>query len=114
MPPRNDKMSPLNRIRQLEEEKNTLLQEAKAEAMERVNQALVDLNALGFNYRVSEGGGRGAAAGSRKGTRQIRNAPCPICGFLTNPPHDRRAHRTQEPKRPFTAEELKTRGYAKA
>ena len=45
--------------------------------------------------------------------RQTRDTPCPICGFKTNPHHDGRAHRSQEPKRPFTGEELSEKGLAK-
>ena len=87
--------------------------EAKQQAMDRVNTALKNLNSLGFNFRRTEGG-RGT--GSRRGTRQVNTTrPCPICGFLTNPPHDARAHRSQgDKKKAFTAEELSAKGMAKA
>lgn len=39
------------------------------------------------------------------------NAPCSICKFVTDPPHDGRVHRSQETKKPFTAKELEERGY---
>ena len=60
----------------------------------------------------SHSGARGGS--SRKGTRRVKDAACPICGFKTIPPHDGRAHRSQSPKKPFTADELAARGFRKA
>jgi hypothetical protein len=106
-------LSALDRIRQLDEERKRIMEEAKGEALARANEAVDALNALGFNYRLAsggEGGGTGRRAtseGGRKGTRQVNpNRPCPICGFRTEPPHDARRHRGQDPKRPFSEEEL--------
>lgn len=112
-------LTPLERIKQLDDEKRKIMAEAKGEAMERVNSAIQDLNSLGFSYQLTEGTPRRRATdqpeSGRKGTRQVNpDRPCPICGFKTIPPHDARAHRSQEPKARFTAEELSTKGYAKA
>lgn len=111
-------MSALERIRQLDQEKARIMGEAKSEAMRKAQVALDELNALGFNYRLSEGGAgrRSAAEGSRRGTRQVNpDRACPVCGFRTEPPHDARAHRTQgNNKRAFTADELSARGLRKA
>lgn len=110
----------LDRIKQLDEERGRLMSEAKGEAMNRANEAIGALNALGFNYRLSEGAlnrrSTDRAEGSRKGTRSVNaERPCPICGFKTNPPHDARAHRAQgDKKRAFTADELSAKGMKKA
>jgi hypothetical protein len=104
-------VSPLQRLKQLDDEKNKILAAAKDEAMSLINQGLTALRGLGFNYKVSESSGRA----SRKGTRTVRDVPCPICGFKTKPPHDRRAHRSQgDNKKPFTAQELNAKGLQKA
>jgi hypothetical protein len=107
--------SALDRLKALDEERSQLMAEAKQQAMDRVNAAVKNLNSLGFNFRVSEGG-RGRGSGSRTGTRQVNaERPCPICGFRTNPPHDARAHRSQgDKKKAFTAEELSAKGMQKA
>src|SRR3954447_16573872 len=107
--------SALDRLKALDEERNQLLQGAKSEAMDRANEAISELNALGFSYRLTQrdGGGRQGSSGStgRKGTRQVNaERACPICGFRTEPPHDARRHRGQAEKRPFTDEELEANG----
>lgn len=104
------------RRRQLQDELRSLEQGAHDEIMARINADIRELGELGYRYRVVEGGrgrsGRGAGV-SRKGTRQVKDAPCPVCGFKTNPPHDARAHRGQQEKKPFTAAELKAKGLEK-
>ena len=102
----------MDQIRALDDQRTRLLEGAKSEALGLANKAIEGLNALGFNYRLVESGRR--SSGERKGTRQVKDAPCPVCGFKTNPPHDGRAHRAQKPKKPFTAAELSERGYEKA
>ncbi len=53
---------------------------------------------------------------SRKGTRTVKNAACPICKFKIVPPHDARKHRFAQgkKKRPFIAAELTKLGLKKA
>jgi hypothetical protein len=112
--------STLERIKQLDKERTSLLDTAKKAALAAANEAITALTALGFNYRlISEGEKtvtRKRKSKSRKGTRTVKNAPCPICKFKTVPPHDARKHRfTQgKKKRPFTAAELTKLGLKKA
>lgn len=88
--------------------------------LEAAHRAIADLNALGFNFRLVEGPGTSKAGKPPKertegeaSRRQTKDLPCPICQFRTEPHHDGRAHRSQEPKRPFTEEELSEKGLAK-
>lgn len=103
----------LQRIKRLDEQRAALLEEARNEALAKAEAAVAELNALGFSYGLVER--RGAARQTppgRKGTRQVDpNKPCPTCGFVTDPPHDARAHRSQGGnKKPFTAAELSEKG----
>jgi hypothetical protein len=47
--------SPIQRIKELDEERAALFDQAKEEALRRANQAVEDLNALGLNYRLVTG-----------------------------------------------------------
>jgi hypothetical protein len=111
--------NPAERIKQLDQERAKLLGEAKKEALTRANQAVADLVALGFTYTLADdrapARAKTAKTASRKGTRQIKDAPCSICGFKTAPPHDARRHRFSQGKRkrPFTAKELSDLGLKK-
>jgi hypothetical protein len=110
--------SVLERIRWLDEERRQLMDAAVSEAMEKANEAIEALKSLGRHFRLVEGEPRRRSTdgeGGRKGTRQIdASKPCSICGFQTQPPHDARAHRSQQPKRPFSEEELRAKGMRKA
>ena len=100
----------LQQIQELDRQKAALLSGAKEEALTKVEDALLELNALGFNYVVTEKGGSAA----RTGTRAKSDGPCPICEFRTDPVHDGRRHRSQgASKRAFNAAELKELGLAK-
>jgi hypothetical protein len=44
--------SAIQRIKELDQERATLFEQAKEEALRRANQAVEDLNALGLNYRL--------------------------------------------------------------
>ena len=46
----------LDKIRKLDEEKAKLMSEAKATALANAEAAIAELNELGFNYRLVEGG----------------------------------------------------------
>ncbi|MDP1732475.1 MAG: hypothetical protein Q8L54_15140, partial [Devosia sp.] len=46
----------LDKIRKLDEEKAKLMSEAKAQALQNAQAAVAELNELGFNYRLVEGG----------------------------------------------------------
>ena len=109
-------MSVLEKLRKLDEERAHLLAGAKAEALEKAEKAVAELKDLGFPYELVEGSQSKVrkeprAEGAPK--RQKHEGPCPICEFATSPPHDGRAHRSQKPKKPFTALELEARGYNK-
>ena len=45
----------IQRIKELDQERATLFEQAKEEALRRANQAVEDLNALGLNYRLVTG-----------------------------------------------------------
>ncbi|MDQ0316423.1 hypothetical protein [Amorphus orientalis] len=64
--------SVLDRIKELDQERSKLLQEAKSEALANAQKAVEELNALGFNYRlVSDGETASASSGTRRmGIRQ--------------------------------------------
>jgi hypothetical protein len=113
-------MSVLDKLKALDEQRTKLLDDAKKEALEAAHKAIADLNQLGFNYRLVEGSGTSTArrplrerSEGEAPKRQVRDVPCPICEFKTEPHHDGRAHRSQEPKKPFTVEELAEKGLAK-
>ena len=106
-------MNALEQIKQLDEKRAKLLEEATAEAKKRAEEAIADLNALGYNYRLAQNGGKttGKTGITRK---RDPNAPCSICKFVTDPGHDGRMHRSQgKSKKPFTAEELRELGLKK-
>jgi single-stranded DNA-specific DHH superfamily exonuclease len=100
--------SALEQLRQLDEQRKEILESARKEALEVINAALGTLGEFGFNYRLVEA--KPPAPSGRKGARQVKDAPCKVCGFKTSPPHDARAHRTQTKKKPFTDEELQAKG----
>ena len=113
-------MSVLEKLKALDEQRAKLLEDAKKEALEAAHKAIADLNELGFDYRLVEGRTLTAKKPPKERSegeaprRQARDVPCPICEFKTKPHHDGRAHRSQqEPKRPFTEEELVEKGLTK-
>src|SRR4051794_40395514 len=106
--PEDREMSVLERIKALDEERSALLETAKGDAYERAQRAVEELRELGFKFSLVEDD---APAEPRRSARKAageapkrtpRTEICPICEFKTNPIHDRRAHRSQQPKRPFT------------
>jgi hypothetical protein len=105
---------PIARIKELNAERSKLIDGAKKEALSRAQQAVSDLNALGFAYSLTQVS-VGRKAASRKGAGRIQaEKPCPICGFRTTPAHDARRHRFAKAKRrPFNARELKDLGLKK-
>jgi len=110
-----DKLSAVEQLKKLDAERAKILETAKTEALAKATEAIEELNALGFHYSISEGArsARQPRAGGTTAKRQPSGAACPICGFKTEPPHDRRTHRTQEPKRAFNDAELKEKGLVK-
>lgn len=102
--------NPIQRIKQLDEERASLIDGARKEALAKATEAIAQLASLGFTYHLVEAG-----RAPRKGApRQASDAACPICKFKTKPSHDGRRHRAQgERKRPFTPAELKDMGLAR-
>jgi hypothetical protein len=105
--------SVIQRIKDLDAERASIFEHAKAEALEKAKVAVAELNGLGFNYTLTNGTGKLAKAGPGIGKRTIKAAACPICEFQTTPPHDGRTHRSQKKKGPFSAAELKEKGLVK-
>jgi hypothetical protein len=106
--------SAVKRIKQLDQERATLIEGAKKEALGRANDAMADLKALGFTYRLVIDGAVTRKIIGRKGTRTVKDGPCPVCEFKTHPLHDARKHRAQgNRKRPFTPKQLQEIGLRK-
>lgn len=102
--------SVVERIRELDKERASLLGSAKKEILSIIEDAVAELNALGFSYAVIEGATKSDSSGNQR-----RNRNCPVCGIRTEPPHDARAHRGQgKKKKPFTQAELKQHGFSLA
>jgi hypothetical protein len=93
----------LDQLKALDEQRAKLLEGAKNAALEKAKEAIEELNALGFRYRLAEG------PALARVLRAKTESETP-CNFRTKPPHDRRSHRNQERKKPFTAKELEERG----
>jgi hypothetical protein len=64
------KPSVLDRIKELDAEKARLMDEAKSTALANAQAAIADLNELGFNYRLTEGGTTTVRAPRATGTRR--------------------------------------------
>ena len=109
-------MSIFEKLKILDEQRSKLLEGAKSEALELARKAVATLKELGFHYSLVEGAPAPSTRPPRatkaetQPKRQQRDIACPICGFKTSPLHDRRAHRSQEPKKPFTTAELAEKG----
>ena len=107
----------LEKLKELDEQRDQLLSGARRDARTRAEEAVSALNALGFHYYLGEGEARQMPArGSKqaiesKSARHMpKDAPCPICKFRTDRPHDGRSHRMQKRKRPFNGKELEAMG----
>jgi hypothetical protein len=112
----------LEKLKALDAQRATLLEDAKKEALENAKRAVAELNELGFHYTLVEGASaspsaprapRKASSQAQAPKRQARDVPCPICHFKTTPHHDGRMHRSQKTKKPFTVEELMEKHLAK-
>ena len=51
--------SAVERIKELDDERAKIFDQAKGEALQKATQAVADLNALGLNYRLSIGNAKG-------------------------------------------------------
>jgi hypothetical protein len=108
--------SAIEEIKELKARMESMTAQAMAEALDKAREAIGVLRELGLNNDtiLKELGfrGRAAAKGSGEG-RPLKDEPCPICHFRTDPPHDGRLHRGQSKKKPFTAEELEQKALTK-
>jgi hypothetical protein len=113
----------LEKLKALDAQRATLLEDAKKEALENAEKAVAELNELGFHYTLTEGASTSRASPARAPRksssqaqapkRQARDVPCPVCHFRTSPHHDGRMHRSQKTKKPFSVEELMEKGLTK-
>lgn len=109
----------IQRLKELEQERSGLVENAKKEALARAKEAIAELRLLGFDYELKERSSAGSkkagkAGGKASGRGVTRAAPCPICEFQTDPPHDARKHRAQgKRKRPYTEKQLLELGLTK-
>ena len=107
----------LEKLKELDAQRDQLLSDAKKDALTRAEEAVSELNALGFHYYLGEGEARPMPTRRFKqpvATKSAQHVPkdalCPICKFRTDRPHDRRSHRMQKRKRPFNDKELEAMG----
>lgn len=103
--PTSQTATPLERLKEIDEERKSLAQEVKETLLKTAEEAVSTLNSLGFPYRLLAGTSEGVAPRAHTKTRD-----CPVCKFPTHPPHDGRAHKQQDFKAPFTSEELRDKG----
>lgn len=82
--------TPVQKLARLDAERAEILATAKADALQKANDAVIELNALGFHYHLSEEAPKANAA--KRGFPS--DADCPVCKFKTVPPHDGRAHKS--------------------
>ena len=113
-------LTTLQQIKKLDEERAQLLETAKADALTKAEEAINELTALGFGYELVETHlatkkpRRAKSAVLDKSERHAPKGECPICQFTTEPPHDRRSHRMQNKKKPFTDPELEQKSMKRA
>jgi hypothetical protein len=105
----------LEKLKELEAQRTALIDEAKKAALEKAEAAIAELNVLGFAYFLgSEHQPKAPRRKKSDGEKGARHTPsdtaCGYCGFKTEPLHDKRSHRSQTKKRPFTEKELEQLG----
>jgi hypothetical protein len=93
--------SAIERIKELDAERARLFEQAKEEALLKATQAITDLMALGLDYQLINGAATPAKTETAKVLGTAKDVSCPVCKFLTIPPHDRRTHRNQKRKHHF-------------
>jgi hypothetical protein len=110
----------LEKLKALDAQRATLLEDAKKEALDNAEKAVAELNELGFHYTLTGGASVSVSTpraprkvSSQAPKRQARDLACPICHFKTTPHHDGRMHRSQKTKKPFSVEELMEKHLAK-
>lgn len=101
-----NKMSTTEKALKAIAEAETLKQSAIKELLAEIKDAEKKLTDLGYSQTTTKPAGKG---------KQVRtvdpNAPCPICKFVTVPPHNGRQHRTI--KKAFNTAQLAELGLKK-
>jgi vacuolar-type H+-ATPase subunit H len=64
--------SAIQRIKELEDERSKIFDQAKEEALQKATQAVADLNALGLNYHLTLGKAKGEEKQLKKATAKRR------------------------------------------
>jgi hypothetical protein len=64
--------SAIQRIKELDDERAKIFDQAKEEALQKATQAVADLNALGLNYQLTIGSGNGHEKQLKKATAKPR------------------------------------------
>ena len=115
--PEVKKMTVLEQLKKLDEQRAKLIEDAKGMAMKKVQEGIDELTALGLEYKLTAIDDVASAKkrSAREGAGQIDpTKPCSVCNFLTTPNHDARKHRAQgDNKKPFTAKDLEQFGLKK-
>ena len=70
--------SAIQRIKELDQERATLFEQAKEEALRRAHQAVEDLNALGLKYRLISNTTAGQNKSAAKGKAQEMGTPAGV------------------------------------
>jgi hypothetical protein len=60
--------SAIQRIKELDDERAKIFDQAKEEALQKATQAVADLNALGLNYQLTKGGAKAEEKQLKKAT----------------------------------------------
>lgn len=108
--PSNEYQKILDEIKKLEGRKQEAIKQLVAERDAKVKEYNDALAELGYKDEDEE---PEPTAVKEKRQRKAPEGPCPICNFATEPAHDGRKHRQQNPKGPFTAAELAKFGLKK-
>jgi vacuolar-type H+-ATPase subunit H len=64
--------SAIHRIKELDDERAKIFDQAKEEALQKATQAVADLNALGLNYQLTVRNAKGDGKELKKGTAKSK------------------------------------------
>lgn len=97
-------MNAIEKLKKLDEERQGLIDAVKEEHLQAIDNAIKALAEIGLHYEVVAVSD--VASKPFKQIRTKKGGPCKQCNFETIPPHDKRSHRNQNPKRAFSDAEL--------
>ncbi|MDQ6868508.1 MAG: hypothetical protein M3178_08915 [Pseudomonadota bacterium] len=117
--PVSEKLSVLDRLKKIDADKAKLddtraelLDKAKGELLAQGRAIVQELSALGFAFTFTDAPPKKSHK-KQVPEKMVRHKPsgiCPICTWATTPAHDKRSHRQQTIKAPFSEAELSKRG----